>query len=246
MTLDELLQRTSPLIGSTGGSFYFTPETTEAGRSVGLGAFRFYFLGRGGVIGDVSWPVVHSAFGYFSPALVEKLWTTSRERCPVPEAVVLHLESCREHGRRRFASIAGLDGFCEAAEAVVAAARRDPAALTLFAGLAAQPLPDDAPGRAMQLVATLRELRGSAHLVAVTSVGLPTPVAHRIARPDFLHQFGWEPEQVREPTDDDRARLALAEARTDDLVRPAYATLTEQQRETFLTAVEAMAAATAS
>jgi hypothetical protein len=80
-------------------------------------------------------------------------------------------------GRFYFApeTLENLEPFAAAAEKVVLAA--NPAGLALFAGLAAEPLPEDLPGRAMQLLAVLRELRGSTHLVAVVASGMSPKVA---------------------------------------------------------------------
>jgi len=239
----ELVVRVSPSFGRLGSAFYFTPETVAVGKSVGLDGFRFYFLGRGGVLGDVEWPVVLSAFGYFKPALVERIWTTARERHPARDAARLHLESCRDHGRAHLGGVDGLAEFCEAAEAVKAAAMVDPAGLALFAGVGAEPLPADLPGRAMQLVTTLRELRGSAHLVAVVASGLPTPVAHRIRRPADLKAFGWEADEIPEPTDEDRTRLADADALTDHLVIPAFSVLDDAGAVALVHGLEGIEAA---
>jgi hypothetical protein len=243
MNASELVSRVSPSFAQMGSAFYFTPETVGVGKSVGLDGFRFYFLGRGGVLGDVEWPVVMSAFGYFKPSLLQRIWTTGKERYPAADANRLYLECCRDHGRAHFGDIAGLGEFCEAAEAVMAAALVDPAALTLFAGWAAQPLADDLPGRAMQLVTTLRELRGSAHLVSVIASGLSTPVAHRIRRPESLEGFGWGPDDIPVPTDEDRARLADAEALTDRLVIPAFSVLDDAGAAALAAGIEAIKAA---
>ena len=53
MTPTELVQAACPKIGSLGGAFYFDKETLAKGKELGLDGFRFYFLGRGGVLGDV-------------------------------------------------------------------------------------------------------------------------------------------------------------------------------------------------
>ena len=53
--------------GDIGASFYFDPDTLARGKELGLDGFRFYVLGRGGVLGDVEPDVVRSAFGYFHP-----------------------------------------------------------------------------------------------------------------------------------------------------------------------------------
>ncbi len=219
----ELVRTVSPVVRKLGAAWYFTPETMQVGAELGLDGFRFYFLGRGGVLGDVEWPVVHAAFGYFEPSLLEKMWTSGSARARPRDAARAHLRACAEHGRRHLSDVDGLGAFCEAAEAVVREARRDPAGLSLFAGVASEPLPDDLPGRAMVVTAVLRELRGSAHLLAVAASGLPTPVAHRISRPDDMALFGWGPGSVPEPTAADRAAHRAAEELTDQMVGRFYA-----------------------
>jgi hypothetical protein len=96
----------------------------------------------------------------------------------------------------------------------------------------------------MQLIAVLRELRGSAHLVAVRAAGLTAEIAHYLRRPNDYTSFGWG-ETPPDVTDDDRARLAAAESMTDDLVRPAFSVVDATTAETFvrvLTEVEAACA----
>ena len=51
-TLD-LVREASPKIAAIGPSFYFTPETGAVAEKHGLDLFQLYFLGRGGVLGDV-------------------------------------------------------------------------------------------------------------------------------------------------------------------------------------------------
>jgi hypothetical protein len=241
MTPAELISATSPAIGSLGGSFYFQPATLARGKALGLDGFRFYFLGRGGVLGDVEPAVVTSAFGYFEPALVARMWTSAKEVVPPRVAGAAYVEACREQGRAQLGEVDGLDEFCAAAGAVVAA--QHPAALALFAGWAAEPLPDDAPGRAMQLVTTLREMRGSVHLLAVVTSGLTAQKAHFIKRPDDYNTFGYDADAPPEITDTDRERYDRAGQLTDDLLAPAYATLDDAGAEAFRAGVAAMEAA---
>lgn len=242
----ELVRTVSPMLGTLGAAWYFTPETMQIGADVGLDGFRFYFLGRGGVLGDVEWPVVHAAFGYFEPSLVEKMWTSGSKLVRPRDAARAHLRACAEHGRRHLGGVDGLEAYCATAEAIVAEARRDPAGLSLFAGLAAEPLPDDLPGRAMVITAVLRELRGSAHLVAVVASGLATPVAHRIHRPDALALFGWAPDAVPEPTEADQKAYRAAEELTDQMVARFYAAVDRDAGGVFADAAARMLAAAGS
>jgi len=245
VTPEELVAAVSPAFGRVGSAWYFVPETVAAGRELGLGARRFYFLGRGGALGDVDWRVVASAFGYFAPALVEEVWTSSRERCEPAVAAAAFAGACADFGRRTLGGVGGLDAFCAAAERVVDAAVADAGGLTLFAGYAALPLADDLPGRAAQLVAVLRELRGSAHLSAVVATGLPTPLAHAIRRPADGELFGWAEGQLPLPTDDDRRLLAAADAATDRVLARRYAPLDNGGREALRAGAAAIGAAVA-
>ena len=243
MTNDALIAAVSPLLGGAGGAWYFTPETLAAGKAVGLDGMRFYFVGRGSVLGQVDWRVVAAAFGYFNPTIVEKMWTTGLERCPVDAARDAHLSSLAGYGRLHLAGLAELGPFCDAAEALVGAACRDLAGLTLFAGYAAQPLPDDLPARAMTLTAVLRELRGSAHHSAVVASGLASPVAHLLRRPDAMSMFGWQDGDIAEPGGDDRRRLEEADRMTDAALARAYAVLDEPAGAALLAGAEAIVGA---
>ncbi len=241
MTAEELIARTAGPVGRHGADHFFTPETLARGKELGLDGFRFYFLGRGGVLGDVEPPVVASALGYFEPGLVRRIWDSGRAVVTPRVAARAQLSCAHRFGRERFGGAGDLAPFCAAAEAVVAAT--DPAGLALIAGIAAEPLPEDPPARAAQLLAVLRELRGSTHLLAVVATGLSPRVAHYLGRPDFFASFGWKEEDV--PVVDEAARAAYAEARllTDRLLLPAYGALDEPTAADLADGVAAMAAA---
>lgn len=240
-TTTDLLDAACPRINAIGGTYYFDAETTAAGKKLGLDGYRFYFLGRGGVLGDVEAAVVSSAFGYFNPAVVDRMWTTGRERTSLSprELSRRHLECAHEFGRRHFADLPGLESFCEAAEAVNEAA--DPTGLALYAAIAAEPFPADLPARAMHLVVVLREFRGSAHLVSVVATpGIDPRTAHAIRRPDAWTMFGYDESDKPVPTAGQRSALAAAEQLTDQLVYPAYDVLDDKQAAALLTGLTGM------
>jgi hypothetical protein len=217
------------------------PTRWLRGKELGLDGFRFYALGRGGVLGDVEADVVASAFGYFEPGLVAKIWNSARVVMSPREAALAHLECNAALGRQVFADLEGLDAYADAAAAVVAAL--DVSALTLFAGVRSMPVPDDAPARAIHQAVLLREMRGSAHLVAVRAAGLPSAVAHAIKRPGDVQTFGWSEAPL--VTDADRAALARAESITDEILAPAFAVLDDAAAEALLRGTHAMHAALA-
>lgn len=234
----ELIRTVSPKLNLLGAAFYFDQATLARGKELGLDGFRFYFLGRGGVLGDVEPAVVTSAFGYFHPSLVEKMWTSGKELVAPRDAGRAYAECAQAFGRARFAGIDGLDAFCAAAEAVVRATH--PAGLALFAGWAAEPLADDPPARAAQLATVLREQRGSVHLVAVLANGLTAELAHYLRRPGDYAMFGYDGDRCPEVTDDDRARLAAADELTDQLLVPPFSVLDDAAARAFVDGVDAL------
>lgn len=238
---EELVNAACPDINAVGPAFYFTPETLAVGREHGLDGYRFYFLGRGGVLGDVEPDVVTSAFGYFHPALVAKMWTSGRERSSLSprEAGRLYMQCCHDFGRAHFGRLTELDAFCAAASAVNDAA--DPAGLALYSAIAAEPLADDLPARAMQLTAVLREFRGSAHLVAILATdGIDPATAHAIRRPGVWTTFGYDEDSRPAGTDQQRAALTAADELTDRLVAPAFDVLDQDARRALLDGLSAM------
>jgi hypothetical protein len=238
MTIREFITKTEP-IAQLGSAWYFDADTLATGKEHNLDGLRFYFLGRGGVLGDVEPEVVMSAFGYWSPSLITKMWTSAKERMAPRDAARLYLTCCQAFARKRFADVDGLEAFCAAAEQVNAAI--DPAGLALYAGVAAEPLPDDAPARALQLCTVLREARGSAHLVGVVASGLRPRIAHAIKRPTEGKVFGWDDEPV--PTDDERARWQQAEELTLRQLEPWFGVLDDAGRQALVTGLDGMTAA---
>lgn len=241
MTPEETIADACPKIRDLGWAFYFAPETLARGAELGLDGLRFYVIGRGGVLGDVEANVIRSAFGYFAPSLIEKMWISAKEKVAPRVAARAFMECCAEFGRTRLAAVAELDRFCAAAGAVNDAA--DPVGLALYSGIVSEPLADDLPARAMQLVTVLRELRGSAHLIAIRAAGLDAKTAHFIRRPADIGMFGWTDADAPEITDVEVAKLAAADAITDQLVLPAYSVLDEAGRDALVTGLDRIAAA---
>jgi hypothetical protein len=238
MTPEKTVQTIDPILGRIGALHYFDPGVLAQAKEAGLDGFRMYFLGRGGVLGDVEPPVVLAAFGYFNPKLMTKMWNTAKDRMPPREASRRYLGWAAELGRDHFAELDGLADFNQAAAALIDAV--DPAGLPLYAGMAAEPIPDDAPAAALLHAIVLRELRGSVHLAAIVTSGLDPVVAHAIRRPDEGPGFGWE--QLPEVTEADRALLADVDERTDAIMAAHYGRLSAEQRQALVDGTLAMAA----
>ena len=233
MTPEELVTATAGPVNALGARFYFDPETLKVGKDMGLDGFRFYGLGRGGVLGDVEPAVVTSAFGYFHPDVIARIWNSAKEIVPPREAARAYLNCSADLGRAGLADVAGLDAFCDAAQQVCS--DLNPSGLSLYAGVAAEPLPDDIAGQAMQLIVTHRELRGSQHLLAIVASGMHPSIAHALRRPDDIEMFGW-PADIEVP-EGAQALLAEVDELTNDLNASAYSSLSDSQRDAFVAGV---------
>jgi hypothetical protein len=242
MRIEEFLETACPGLGVSPPAV-FRASNAERGKTIGLDGFRFYFLGRGGVLGDVEAPVVTSAFGYFKPDLVTRIWDEARAIADPRETGRLYMSCCQDFGRAKLADVEGLAAFCEAAQAIDSAADR--AGLTLFAATSDQPLADDPPARALQLAATLRELRGSAHLVAVLASGLEPKTAHYLRRPEVFQGFGWSVEDIPSVGASDHDKLAAADKLTDQLLTPAFSAIDDDARAAMVATIGRMQAAIA-
>ena len=231
-----------PVVTGLGGAFMISAEAKAAGKDGGYRGWPLYVTGRAGVLGEVSTEVVHAALGFMHPDKVRVGWEGGLAVAPLPDTVTRYVEVCRSWGRTRYAGLAEADRLADLLERVAAAA--DPAGWPLFAAWRAQPLPDDAPGRVVQLLHVLREHRGGAHLGAVRSVGLG-PLEAIVAGPGGPGNaafFGW-PEPLPEVTDELRSLLARAEEATDAQVGPAYAVLDSGEQDDLLRLLRDAAAA---
>jgi hypothetical protein len=233
------IMRATGSIGSIGAAFYFHPDTVARGKEAGLDGFRFYILGRGGVLGNVEPAVVHGAFGYFHPSLIAKMWTTASERVAPRDAARLYHQCAHELGRAKLADTDGLDGFVDAVSQIIGFV--EGASLPLFTAMRAEPVPEDAPAAAIHQAMVLRELRGSVHLLALVTQGLDSAKAHAIKRPDDVTVFGYE--AAPSITDEDRAAWQRAEELTDQLLTPAYASLSAAQADALVAGTAAIAVA---
>ena len=244
MNNQELLDAACPTINVFGAAYYFTPETLQAGKNINLGGMEFYVQGRAGQMGNCDPDAVSAAFGYFKPALLKSILEAARAKVEPRVAGAAHLEACAALGRAKLASLPQLEAFVAVLEKVNDAA--DPDSLALYAAIRTETLASDAPGRAMQLIAILREFRGSAHLVALRAVGIKSSTVHFIKRPDMWKQFGYTEDEAPEVTDVELQKMAQAEKLTDSLVEPAYAVLTQDERKVLTDGLEAVKAALSS
>ncbi len=186
-----LVQSTSVPIHDMGTAIYLSPDVMGwAGEWGWTNPFSFYFAGRGGMLGDVSADIVHSAFGWFEPGAVKAMYNEGAAVGGTATAAERMAEAHGMWGRKHFAEVAGIDDIVAVTEELVDAL--EGSGIPLFVGWRAALRDDTAAGRAAQLVQILREWRGGIHLVATTAVGLsPLEAILTNEGPGQAKFFGW-------------------------------------------------------
>ena len=194
-------------------------------------------------MGNTEPEAVAAAFGYFKPALLKSVLDAANAKSEPRVTGAAFMNACATLSRAKLSGIANLEAFVAVLEKVNNAADGD--GLALYAAINTEKLADDAAGRALQLIAILREYRGSAHLVALRAAGLDSKTAHYMKRPDMWKQFGYTEEEAPVVTDAITAAREEAERITDRIVEPAYAVLTDAERTTLVDGLHAVKAALA-
>lgn len=241
MSPEECVRKLAGPIGKHGGAWMFDAEVHARGKELGLEVWSWYHCGRGGVLGQPDPAVVVAAFGFFPPHLQTKAWNKGIAVLPAPEIASHYADACAEWGRRTFASVADAgrlaDLLAKALDGAGAAA-----GMPLFAGWRAKlhAGPADPPARLALALQAGRELRGSAHLVAVAASGLTPLEAVMSGRTGAVNAefFGW-PQPWPDP-EANKAAMAEVEAHTDRILVPVYATLTEDERAELVAGLRAL------
>ena len=172
--IDEMDTR----INQLGASLYFDPSTIAHAADAGItDFFVLYAGGRAGVMGDVTAEQVSSAFGFFDPGLVAKVWPTVLATAR-PSDIVAVFAAAMAHA-------AELNWDAEASQTVVRLGALVADSVTalgmpLFAGWRAVPRPTTPQGAAAMVVHTLRELRGDVHVQSVAASGMQ-PIEAEVA-----------------------------------------------------------------
>jgi hypothetical protein len=210
-TTAQSVHSLASLVGDVGGRWMLHAEVIGDCKTFGYPSrYAYYFAGRGGVLGDVDADVVGSAFAFFEPGLVRKMWTRGVAVEGARPAAARYGAACAEWGRSRLADFAAAGRVAEMIHHVVDTA--DSAGLALFAGWRAEPRPNDAAGLAYVMTHLLRELRGGVHIAAVVATGISPRdsvlTSHGVSGAQL---FGW-PEPFPEVS-----HLAELRAETEDL-----------------------------
>ena len=165
------VRATSVPIHDIGTAIYLSPDVMGWAAEWGWSnPFAFYFAGRGGMLGDVSAEVVHSAFGWFEPDAVKAMFGEGIAVAGTTGAAARMAEAHGRWGRAHFAGVEGIAGITAVTEQVVDSL--EGSGIPLFVGWRQVARDDDPAGRAAQLMQVLREWRGGIHLAATTASGM--------------------------------------------------------------------------
>jgi hypothetical protein len=190
-TTAESVRALAAPTGDVGGRWMLHREVIGPCRSFGYpNGYAYYVAGRGGVLGDVDSDVVGSAFGFFEPSLLRKMWEAGIAVEGARRAAARYGAACAQWGRSRLVGFEGCGRLAELIRHVVDSS--DSAGLSLFAGWRAEPRPDDPAGQAYVGTNLLLELRGSAHIAAVITTGIAPRDAMLLSGGEArAQQFGW-------------------------------------------------------
>ncbi|HMK62617.1 MAG TPA: hypothetical protein VK386_03270 [Acidimicrobiales bacterium] len=210
--------------------FMMDGATYERGGQMGFEGIDFYFLGRGGVLGEVPADVVAAALVFFEPSTVAAAWDRGRQVCGPAQAARAFAECAASWAEAHLPDGVDYERLADLERRVIASA--SVAGAPLFAGWRALAEPSSPRALALHRTNVLRELRGALHGGAVLAAGLSPLEAVMVKTPFMVGLFGWsEPhpdptvhkeawEQAEEGTDRAMARrfAVLAEAERDELV----------------------------
>jgi hypothetical protein len=222
----EAARATADAVSGTASHFMLDSATYGRGAELGFGGMDFYFVGRGGVLGDVDADVVAAAFCFFEPGLVRTMWEQGKAAMTPAEGALRFAECGHAWAEDNVPDRVHADRLGELAGRVARHAR--PACAPVFAGFRALPVPEAPKAHALHQMNALRELRFGLHAAAVISRGITPHQAVSVRSPHMAPLFGWN-----EPTADAEAvkdTWQEAEEATNVAIAHAYEALDTSER----------------
>lgn len=244
-TVTETVERVFKPIQQFTRGWMMNPDTDRYGREeLGLTESRqFWVVGRAGVLGSCPTDVAVGAIAFVAPHIVQPAW----ENLP---AGLTHLDVAHHyHGRIVAWGAEALTAFDpDRLERIDSLGRRiidaAPASLgALFTGWRAMPIPELVGPRVALTTHILREMRGAAHIAAITALGL-TPLDAVLAStnapprtgPAYAEQMGFTG-PFRDVAEINELRLE-AEAMTASALEPYFSQLSPSELADFGELVE--------
>jgi hypothetical protein len=227
-----------------GRSWMLADSTNGYGVDLGFGSgAQFWVVGRAGVLGSCPTEVAAAAIAFEPPHKVREAWENVPQGLTHADVALHYRGRIVDWGERVLADAdpAMLSDVVGLGCRIIDTA---PASLgVIFAGWRALPLADSPPARAALTLNLLRELRGAAHIAAITACGL-TPLdailaaTHEPPRTGhaYAERIGW-PGPYRDPAEV-RPRRVAAESLTTRILEPYYGELSTVELARLSAAVE--------
>jgi hypothetical protein len=241
VTPEECAKAIAGAVGNVGGAWMFDATVFARGEELGLDAWSWYHVGRGGVLGEADPMALVAAFGFFNPAIQIKSWNKGVAAIDPRKASELYAAECAAFGTRRFGDVVDADRLADLLTRALDSA--SVMALPVFAGwrtLLHRYDEATGPERLALALQAAREHRGGSHLVAVAGYGVDPLQALVSGRngPPNAQFFGW-PEPYPDP-EAGKEKMAAAERVTNAMVAPAFEVLTADERAELAAGLRAL------
>lgn len=243
MNTSELSTSTDSPIQSAGAAFYFAPTTAAYAETIGVNAFNFYGLGRGGVLGNVDSKKVYEEFYFFSQGSIDFLYGSGLDKAEAAATAKHYVQAAYAFADATFGAIATdvLAKFASAAQKVnknVAAGQ-----YSIYDGYMQYETPSNPVHAAYVGVIQMRELRGGVHTVEVKNAGLSPIDACYIQDAGVFKLHGYTDEDIPVVTDELKALKKKADENTQAKFASYLEVLSDEEKQNFLDGANAMFAA---
>ncbi|MCR6487395.1 hypothetical protein M8542_31650 [Amycolatopsis sp. OK19-0408] len=217
--------------------FMLGTKTLARGAELGFVESDFYFVGRGGVLGDVDSDVVAAGFTFVNAESLRVVWERSRDVLPRREASVEFAVCAADWAQEHIPDEFDAARLAELLDPVVAAAT--PELAPVFAGWRALDVPAEPKAHALHQLNVLRELRGARHMVAVLAGELAPQDALRYHSPSVIWDlFGWPGQLDASRVRQVGKRWQSAIDVTNQLLAPVFDVLSDAERGELVTLLQ--------
>jgi hypothetical protein len=177
MDTSNLTDAIAKPLGTVGMLFYFSPQSAERAKTIGMDLFTLYGAGRGGVLGDRSPQEIEDIFYFFKPGMISELIAKARSLAPIEVGVAAHMGAANDFADVTFGGVedAVMESFSSCVTALVASLPKG--RWPIADGYASVDLPSTPRYQAHRWAVVMRELRGGIHVDTVKDLGLSPSVA---------------------------------------------------------------------
>ncbi|MFK7918507.1 MAG: hypothetical protein AB8G14_10545 [Ilumatobacter sp.] len=206
-TIERLVKPTQQFVRG----WMLTSDTAAHGTSIGFATGTdFWIVGRAGVLGECTAETAIAGLAFHAPDIITRAWHGVPAAMTHLEVAYTYAQLAIRWGESELARFDSdrLERLDDYGRRIIDAA---PSSLgSIFAGWRNVPVPESVEGRVALTGHVLREMRGAAHIAAITTVGL-TPLDAILAStnapprtgPKYAERMGFvgpfrDPDEIRE------------------------------------------------